>query len=121
MKSIEEVLNKKISGLYYDNRLILPFKAYFFKVIIDKEIITDFSPSSKGINIEEEDDFTSLYFLEHKQLRDIVTHYESIKLVVVEKDKDIFDFANHKKLAVYLGEKHEARIEETDADILFIE
>ena len=121
MKTIEEILKGNKSGLYYGNRLVLPFKAHFLKVIIDNEIITDFSLSSKGIIIQEESDFTSLYFLKYKQLKDAVTHYESIKLVVVEKDKDIFDFANHKKFAVYLGEKHQAKIEETDADILFIE
>ena len=121
MKTVEEALKGKNSGLYYGNRLILPFKAYFLKVIINNEIITDFSRGSKGIDIEEEDSFTSLYFLEHKQLNDVVTKYESIKLVVVEKDNDIFDLANHKKLAVYLDDKHMAKIEETDADILFIE
>lgn len=121
MKSVEEALKQNKMALYYGNRLILPFKAYFLKVIIDNEIITDFSSGSKGIIVQEESDFTSLYFLEYKQLKDAVTHYESIKLLVVEKDKDIFDFDNHKKLAVYITEKHQAKIEETDADILFIE
>ena len=60
MKTIEEILKGNKSGLYYGNRLVLPFKAHFLKVIIDNEIITDFSLSSKGIIIQEESDFTSL-------------------------------------------------------------
>ncbi|MEJ2616023.1 MAG: hypothetical protein P8Z35_13780 [Ignavibacteriaceae bacterium] len=90
-------------------------------MIIDDEIITDFSPSSKGIFIREEADFTDIYFLEYKHLNDTVSKYEAIKMVVVEKGKDIFDFNNHKKIAVYLENKHNTRIEKTEEDILFIE
>jgi hypothetical protein len=121
MKTLDEILENKINGLYYNNRLILPFQVHFLKVIIDDEIITDFSPSSKGIFIREEADFTDIYFLEYKHLNDTVSKYEAIKMVVVEKGKDIFDFNNHKKIAVYLENKHKTRIEKTEEDILFIE
>src|SRR3989339_655698 len=105
MKTIDEVIKAKTPGLYYGNRLIIPFHAHFLKVVI----------------VNEEDDFTNLYFLDYKDLKNSLTKYESIKFVVVEKGKDIFNLQNHKKIAVYLEEKHKARIEETDADILFIE
>ncbi len=121
MKKLDEVLENKINGLYYNNRLILPFHVHFLKVIIENEIITDFSPSSKGIYIREETDFTDVYFLEYKHLKDVVSKYETIKMVVVEKEKNVFDFNNHIKLAVYLENKHVLRIEKTDEDILFIE
>ncbi len=121
MSSIEEVLKNKKSGLYYNNRLILPFKAHFLKVIVEHETLTDFSPASKGILIKEEKDFTDLYFHDFKNLKDVLSKYEAIKMVVVEKDKDIFNLNNHLKIAVYLKEKHEAVIEKTDEDILFIE
>ncbi|OGU29571.1 MAG: hypothetical protein A2057_12840 [Ignavibacteria bacterium GWA2_35_9] len=121
MKTIDEVIKAKTTGLYYGNRLIIPFQAHFLKVVIENEIITDFSSGSKGIIVNEEDDFTNLYFLDYKDLKNSLTKYESIKFVVVEKGKDIFNLKNHKKIAVYLEEKHKARIEETDADILFIE
>jgi hypothetical protein len=121
MKTIDESIKNKISGLHYNNRLILPFHANFLKVIVDDNIITDFSYSSKGINIVEEENFTSLYFLDYKDLRNSVSKYEAIKMIAAEKGKDIFDTANHKKIAVYLEEKHKARLEETDDDILFIE
>ncbi len=121
MKTIAETLKDKTTALYYGNRLIIPFHAHFLKVVIEKEIITDFSSHSKGIIINEEDDFTDLYFLDYKDLKSSLTQYESIKFVVVEKGKDIFDFQNHQKIAVYIEEKHKARIEETDADILFLE
>jgi len=121
MKTLDEIIKNKIGGMYYGSRLIVPFHAHFLKVVIEKEIITDFSPSSKGISVIEEDDFTSLYFLDYDDLKSSLSEYESIKLVVVEKGNDIFNFKNHRKIAVYLEEKHIARIEETDADILFIE
>jgi len=121
MKSLDELLENKISGLFYNNRLILPFHAHFLKVIIEDDIITDFSLSSKGIIIREEDNFTDVYFPEYKHLNDIVSKYEAIKMVVVDKAKNIFDFNNHKKLAIYLEEKHKIRIEKSEDDILFIE
>ena len=121
MNSIGEALKNKKSGLYYNNRLILPFKAYFLKVIVEHEIITDFSSASKGILINEEKDFTDIYFHDYKELKNSLSKYEGIKMVVAEKDTDIFNPDNHIKLAVYLKEKHKALIEPTDDDILFIE
>lgn len=121
MKTIDEVIKSKLKGLYYGRRLILPFKAHFLKAIVDDKIISDFSPNSEGIVIVEEKDFTSLYFLDYTLLKDSVTKYEAVKLIAVDKDKDIFDTGNHKKIAVYLEENHFARIEEADKDILFIE
>ena len=55
---------------------------------------------------------------------EIITFYVILlldNLVIVEKGKNIFDFSNHKKIAVYLEEKHKTRIEKTEDDILFIE
>jgi hypothetical protein len=121
MKTLDEILENKVAGLFYNNRLVLPFQAHFLKVIIEDDIITDFSPSSKGIFIREESDFTDIYFLEYKHLNDAVSKYEAIKIVAVEKGKDVFDFKNHKKIAIYLEDKHQVRIERTDEDILFIE
>ena len=43
MKTINEVLNESSGGLYYGNRILLPFKAEILKIVIDSEIITDFS------------------------------------------------------------------------------
>lgn len=121
MKTIDEVLKNKLHGLYYGNRLILPFHAHFLKVIVEDEIIIDFSSSSKGVIIEKDDEFTSLYFLDFKDLKNSVSKFESIKLIAVEKGKNIFDLNNHKKIVVYLEENHKTRIEETNDDILFIE
>jgi hypothetical protein len=121
MKTINEVIQNKISGLRYGNRIILPFHAQFLKVIINDDIITDFSPSNKGIHIVETTDRTDIYFLEHKHLKDTISKYEAIKMVVVEKDKEIFNLDNHLKLALYLEKEHHVKIEKTDADILFIE
>ncbi len=121
MYTIDEVIEKNIHGLCYNNRLILPFRAHFLKVIVSSDIITDFSPGSKGIHIREAEDYTGVYFLEYKDLRSALSKYEAIKAVVVEKGKDIFDFQNHIKLSFYLEEKHKVIIEECDCDIIFLE
>ena len=121
MKTIEEVLKNNISGLCYHNRIILPFSAHFLKIIVNADIITDFSLNSKGVFIREIEDFTDLYFSQYKALNRSVTKYEAIKMVIVEKGKDIFDFNNHIKLSLYLEKKHKVKIEECDQDILFLE
>jgi hypothetical protein len=121
MHSIEEVLNKKLYGLHYENLIILPFSAHFFKVVVSADIITDFSPSSKVIYFRETDDFTGIYFLKYKDLKDATSKYEAIKVVLVEKGKDIFDFNNHIKLSLYLESEHKVKIEKCDQDIIFLE
>lgn len=119
--TVQEAIDKKATGLFYGNRVLLPFHCYFLKVIIDKTIITDFSTSSSGILIEENESFTSLYFLDFENLKEKVTKYESIKMVIVEKKDDIFNLDNHKKIALYLRKEHKVEIENTDEEILFLE
>ena len=121
MATLNEILKNKPTGLYYKNRLILPFQGVFLKVIVDDDIIMDFSPSSKHVYLSEIEDYTDIYFKEYKHLKDAVSKYEAIKMVLVEKGKDIFNFDNHKKIVIYLDEKHRVKIEETEEDILFIE
>jgi hypothetical protein len=121
MATLNEILKNKPKGLYYRNRLILPFQAIFLKIIVDDDVIMDFSPSSKHCYLFENEDFTDIYFKEYRNLKDAVSKYEAVKMVLVEKGKDIFNFDNHKKIIVYLKEKHQVLIEETDEDILFIE
>ncbi len=81
----------------------------------------DFSPDSKSIYIKEIGEFTDLYFKRYKHLKDAVTKYETIKMVVVDKGENIFNFENHRKIVLYLKEKHKVTIAKTDDDILFIE
>lgn len=121
MATLSEILKSKPTGLYYKNRLILPFEAVFLKIIIDDDIIMDFSPSSKHIYINENETYTDIYFKQFKHLKDAVSKYEAIKMVVVEKGDDLFNFDNHKKIIIYLEEKHQVKIEKTEEDILFIE
>lgn len=121
MRTIEQVLNNDVNGLYYGNRVILPFRAEILKAIIEKEIITDFSTTHKGAQYRITDEYTEIYFLDYKELAESISKYETIKLVVVEKGKDIFDFNNHKRLILHLKEKHFLKIEEANGEILFIE
>jgi len=121
MKTIEEALKNNLTGLYYGSRVLLPFKCLLLKVIIEDDIITDFSPNSKSIYLNETESFTEIYFKQFKNLKEAVSKFETIKLIAVEKDKNIFDFKNHIKLALHIGEEHKLTIEKTDEDILFIE
>ena len=121
MDTIKDALDKNMNGLCYGNRIILPFKASFLKIVIEDDILTDFSPSSKGIYVREDENYTDLYFLEIKDLKESTSKYENIKMVLCEKNENIFDVKNHKKIALYLEEKHNVKIEKTDEDILFIE
>jgi hypothetical protein len=119
--SLSETVKNKNYGLYYGSRLILPFKAHFLKIILNDDIYTDFSPGSKTVALIEQPSFTDVYFKEIENIADELSRYESIKMVVVEIGKDIFDFNNHLKIALYPEEKHRLKIELTDEDILFIE
>jgi len=119
--TIEEALNKKAAGLYYGNRALLPFNCFLLKVVIEDEIIMDFSPSSKTVYVGEGEGYTEIYFKQFKNLKEIVSKYETIKIIAVEKGLDVFNFDNHIKLDIHVGEEHKLTIEKTDEDILFIE
>jgi hypothetical protein len=121
MKTIDEVLKNNINGLYYGNRVLLPFKADILKAVIEKDIITDFSSTHKDAQYNKTESFTEIYFLDYKELSEYVTKYETIKLIVVEEGKDIFDFNNHKRLILHLKEKHILKIEEATGDILLFD
>ncbi len=121
MRTLDEVLKNNINGLYYGNRIILPFRAEILKAIIEKDIITDFSTTHKGAQYNITDKYTEIYFLEYKELAEEVSKYETIKLVVVEEGKDLFDFGNHRRLILHLKEKHYLKIEEANGEILFVE
>ncbi|MFA3782104.1 hypothetical protein ABRY23_03480 [Melioribacteraceae bacterium 4301-Me] len=121
MRTIDEVLENKIDGLYYGNRVLLPFTAEILKAIIEDEIIMEFNTPKASANYSVKEDYTEIYFHAYKNLKEVVTKYEAIKLVVVEKGKDLFNINNHKKLALHLKENHKLTIEEIDDNILFIE
>jgi len=121
LKTVSEALENKSNGLYYGNRILLPFSCYILKIIIEDDILTDFAPSSKAVYINETAAFTEIYFKDYKNLKDTVSKYEAIKMIVVEKDKDVFSMDNHIKLALEIGDNHNLTIEKTDEDILFLE
>jgi len=121
MKTFDEIIKEKKGGLYYGNRILLPFEVNILKAIIENDIVTDFSASSDDAEYTIYDDFTELYFYNYKKINDDVTKYETIKMIVVEEGKDIFDTKNHKKIALHVREKHQLEIEELDDELLFIE
>jgi hypothetical protein len=121
MKSLDEILKSNINGLYYGNRVLLPFHCYVLKIVIGKDIITDFSIREKGAYINEQQEFTEIYFIDHPDLEDSITKYENIKMVIVEKGKNIFDFSMHRKIAIHPEGNHILSIKELDENTIFIE
>lgn len=121
MKTLDEIISSKVNGLYYGCRMLLPFTGTILKMVIEDDIIMDFSPRSKDITFVQKENYTDIYLHNYKNLSDAVNKYEHIKMIVVEQGKDIFDFNNHRKIAVLVEEDHKLIIEELDKDILFIE
>jgi hypothetical protein len=121
MKSLDDVLKNKDTGLCYRNRILLPFSGYILKMMVDDEIITDFSINNGKAEINEYPEFMEIYFLDFEDIKEAVSKYEAVKMIIVEKGKDLFNFNNHRKILLYLAEEHKVNIEETDEDILFIE
>ncbi|MFH2003425.1 MAG: hypothetical protein ABIK27_01570 [Bacteroidota bacterium] len=121
MYTIKEALEKKKTGLYYGNRIILPFKCTMLKLIYQSEIITDFSQCSSEVVVCEGENFTDIYMKKHKYLKDDISKYENIKLIAAEKGSDIFDFSTHIKLILTLNNDHKIKIEEPTDDQVFID
>ncbi len=121
MNTVEDAIKNNQVGLYYGNRALLPFSCILLKVVIDDEIVMDFSEGSKLITVNTTEEFTEIYFRQFKNLKDVVSKYESIKMIVVDKKNDIFNFDNHIKIVLRVEDDHRLKIEKTDEDILFIE
>ena len=121
MLTINQVLKEKKSGLYFGNRVLLPFHCTILKIVIEDDVITDFSIGEKGAYVNETPDFTEIYFVDYPDLEASISKYENIKLIVVEKGQNIFDFTNHKKIAIHPDGNHLLSINELDENTIFIE
>ena len=121
MKSLSEVIKEKKSGLFFGNRILLPFSCHILKLNIENDLITDFSPSHKRVHVSENPDFMEMYFYDYKDISEYISKYEAIKLIVVEKGKDVFNTKNHITLALHPEENHHLRIEKLGENQIFIE
>lgn len=121
MSIISNLQNDKLMGLVYGNRIILPFECEILKIVIDTNILTDFSPANRDALCQSRHGFTDIYFLDYKDLPEQLSDYELIKLIVVERGKDIFDFNNHIQLGVRITGSHTIEIEKLPEDSLFVE
>lgn len=121
MSKIKYAIEQKKNGIYYNNRVILPFKCEFLKIIFEDKIITNFSSTNPDVEIIEHDYFTDIYFKKYKDIQNEFSKYEPIKLIVCEKDDDIFDFKNHIKLLLYLENEHTIKIELPDENQIIID
>jgi len=121
VNSLDRALQEKKCGLYYGTRVILPFAADILKAVIDKDMITDFSPMSDGAYYEIQENFTEIYFFDHEDILKDVSKYETIKLIIVDEDDDMFDFSTHRKISLNPIEHHKLELTELGDDVLFIE
>ena len=121
MKTINEVLNGNGYGLYYGNRILLPFKAELLKIVIDSEIITNFSKQPHGAQVSVTDNYTEIYFCNYKNLEEELTEYDLIKVVLVQQGEDVFNYENHIPLELAIESKHKLSIKRISDDNLFFE
>ncbi len=121
MKTINEVLNESSGGLYYGNRILLPFKAEILKIVIDSEIITDFSKQPHGATVRVTDSYTEIYFVDYKNLEEELTDYDIVKLVLVQQGEDIFNIENHIPIELAIKSKHKLSIKKIGDDKIFFE
>ncbi len=121
MSKLDNLKNNKLTGLVYGNRILLPFRADILKVILDDEIIMDFSQVSEKAEYMKRDTFTELYLFEYEDISEQISDYDYIKMVVAEDGKDLFDISNHKKLLLKISSNHSFEISEPDDNVLFID
>jgi len=121
MKKLSEVLENGIKGLHYGNRVLLPFSAEILKIVIGREIITDFSKGPHGASVRVSTDYTEIYFYDYKDLEEELAKYEVIKIVLVEQGQDIFNFKNHILIELDPIEKHNLLIAKIGDDLIFFE
>ena len=57
------------------------------KLIIDDEIVMDFRPPHNKAEYIQHYDFTEIYFTEIKDVHELVSKYENVKMIVVESGK----------------------------------
>lgn len=121
MKSLDIALKSNMTGIYYGNRVLLPFHCHILKIVIENDIITDFSPQNKGAFINEDPDFTEIYFIDYPELEENISRFENIKMILVEKGQDLFDLNTHRKIALHPEGNHILAIKELDENTIFID
>ncbi len=122
MKTLEETLKNEMHGLWYGNRILLPFKAMVLKIAVAGKIYTEFLPKiNGGAVVNHRDCATEIYLLDFDNLYQDLSKYDLIKVVMVEDGKDIFNQKNHKRLDFRVKEDHIVTIEEMSSDVLFVE
>ena len=121
IKKIDQVISENINGMHYGRRLLLPFVADIFKIVIDKDILTDFNYEESRADYNKEEYFTEINFMDYDNLQKVVSKFEQIKMIVVEEGDDIFDFSKHRKIALQVLDDHKIEIKEVADDIPFFE
>lgn len=119
-QQIIDLINSDRKGFYIGNRLILPFKCQFLKLIVDSHIYTEFI-GNKDLKISQDKLNTSIYFREVGRLSSFEDSYKSIKMIIAGLDEDLTDPTKHIKMVCYIEDQRKVELQLPGDDILFIE
>lgn len=106
--TVARCLERNLVGMAIGNRLSVPFRADLISIMIGKQhsmvggpdIITDFSPNDKAVTVVAHDDRMDIYFHEYPSLQKELGRWEGMLVITYcELTDDLFDPANHKRLA----------------------
>jgi len=111
-KTIRQSIEAGEKGFLIRNSIFLPFHFELLSVWIGKDmsmvsrpdVLTDFSIQNGDIHMREEESYTNLVFVRHKELKKEYGHYKGhIILFCTEKGADIFvkEKQHHVKLSFH--------------------
>lgn len=118
-QEIIDIIDSEIRGYHTGNRMILPFKCNFIKIIADSHIMTEFK-KNKDITVSQEPKNTSLYFREVGRLKEFEDGYQYIKIILASLEDDLSNPDNHIRLVCKIEENHKVNFEIPGDDVLFI-
>ncbi len=113
MKTVQEVLEQKLTGMHYGGRILLPFCAHVFKAVIVKKAIMEEGKDLEymaNFTYRINDDFTEVCFGDYDDLYEHLSEDDAINLLIIEKGKDVFDDANHISINLHLKDKNSVDI-----------
>ena len=118
-QEIIDIVNSEVRGYHTGNRMILPFKCNFIKIIADSQIVTEFKKNN-DLTVSQEPKNTSLYFREVGRLKEFEGGYQYIKIILASLEDDLSNPDNHIKMICEIEENHKVNMKIPGDDVLFI-
>lgn len=115
MNTLNEVIEKKLNGMHYGGKILLPFCAHVFHALIVKKAIMEGGKDleyTANFSYKINEDFTEICFNNYDDLYEHLSEDDAINLLVVEKGKDVFNKANHRTIILHLKDEHIVEIVE---------